>query len=65
VGNGVLRPRIPQDFPKPVKEMILDCLKQDPNGRPTAEQLLQSLEKFNTDIVLKQEEWFKLAEILL
>jgi len=64
VGQGNLRPKIPEN-PKFIRDLISDCLNQEPRERPHAQQIIQKLKEFKQEIVSKQEEWFKLAELLL
>jgi len=64
VGQGTLRPKIPLDFPKIIRDLISDCLKWEPKQRPSTQEIIQYMKEFRKHLNEKQEEWFKLAELL-
>ncbi|EGC29254.1 hypothetical protein DICPUDRAFT_159186 [Dictyostelium purpureum] len=49
VGREGLRPPIPKVGPPKYIQLIIDCLNENPNHRPSMEQVLERLEEIDTD----------------
>jgi len=49
VGNQQLRPKLDDSWPQPWVDLITSCWSEDPDARPTFEEVLETLEKLPSE----------------
>jgi hypothetical protein len=57
VAKTGIRPAMHEKCPQSFKELIEQTWTQTPDPRPTCQELLQKLEKIETEYLSKQSEW--------